>query len=66
MRIWRGDGDRMTKRREIHSATFPHSLCTLLPPSLSISYIKTCQILSKNYKYGIFVANFTKELTYAL
>ena len=32
----------------------------LYPPSLSISYIKICHILSQNVKYGIFVANVTK------
>ena len=32
----------------------------LYPPSLSISYIKICLILSQNVKYGIFVANVTK------
>ena len=40
-------------------ATFLHSL-SLFPPSLSISYIKICHILSQNVKYGIFVANVTK------
>ena len=34
------------------------------PPSLSISYIKICHILSQNVKYGTFVANVTKNLTY--
>ena len=47
----------------IHS-TFPHSF--LFPPSLSISYITNCHILSQNVKYGTFVANVTKILTYAL
>ena len=36
------------------------------PHSLSISHIKICYILSQNVKYGIFVANVTKILTYAL
>ena len=36
------------------------------PHSLSISYIKICHILSQNVKYGTFVANITKILTYAL
>ena len=39
-------------------STFPHSL--FISPSLSISYIKICHILSQNVKYGIFVANVTK------
>ena len=36
------------------------------PHSLSISHIKVCYILSQNVEYGIFVANVTKILTYAL
>ena len=35
-------------------------IISLYPPSLSISYIKICHILSQNVKYGIFVANVTK------
>ena len=35
-------------------------ILSLYPPSLSISYIKICHILSQNVKYGIFVANVTK------
>ena len=36
------------------------------PPSLSISYIKMRHILLQNVKYGTFVTNVTKILTYAL
>ena len=39
-------------------STFPHSLF--------ISYIKICHILMQNAKYGTFVANVTKMITYAL
>ena len=39
-------------------STFPHSLF--------ISYIKICHILMQNAKYGTFVANVTKIITYAL
>ena len=35
-------------------------ILTFFPPSLSISYIKICHILSQYVKYGIFVANVTK------
>ena len=35
-------------------------IISLYPPSLSISYIKICHILSQNVKYSIFVANVTK------
>ena len=49
--------------REIHSQDF--LILCLFPPSLSISYIKSCHILSQNVKYGTFVANVTKNLTYA-
>ena len=45
----------MRKWREIHTHTH-----TFLP-SLSISYIKICHILSQNVKYGTFVANVTKS-----
>ena len=45
-------------------STFPHSLFI---SSLSIHFrIKICLILSQNVKYGTFVANVTKTLTYAL
>ena len=50
--------------QEVHSQDFL-VLC-LFPPSLSISYIKNCHILSQNVKYGTFVTNVTKNLTYAL
>ena len=64
MRNSRGNGERIRKWREIH---FLHFLIfSLFPPSLSISYIKNCHILSQNVKYGTFVANVTKNLTYAL
>ena len=53
MRKWRGR-DRMRKWREIHSLHF--LIFSLFPPSLSISYIKNCLILSQNVKYGTFVA----------
>ena len=64
MRKWRGNGERMRKWREIHSQDF--LILCLFPPSLSISYIKNCHILSQNVKYGTFVANVTKNLTYVL
>ena len=50
----------MRKWREIHSQDF--LILCLFPPSLSISYIKNCHILSQNVKYGTFVANVTKKL----
>ena len=51
----------MRKWREIHSI---HVLIfSLFPPSLSISYIKNCLILSQNVKYGTFVADVTKNLS---
>ena len=58
MRKWRGNGERMRKWREIHSQDF--LILCLFPPSLSISYMKNCHILSQNVKYGTFVANVTK------
>ena len=64
MKKWRGNGERMRKWREIHSQDF--LILCLFPPSLSISYIKNCHILSQNVKYGTFVANVTKNLTYVL
>ena len=54
----------MRKWREIHSLQF--LIFSLFPSSLSISYIKNCLILQQNVKYGTFVANVTKNLTYAL
>ena len=78
MRKWRGNGERMRKWREIDSLhflilspfpppfpSFPHYL-SISSLSISISYIKICHILSHNVKYGTFVANVTKILTYAL
>ena len=66
-----GNGERGRKWREneemeweIHSQDF--LILCLFPPSLSISYIKNCHILSQNVKYGTFVANVTKNLSYAL
>ena len=53
----------MRKWREIHPQDF--LILCLFHPSLSISYIKNCHILSQNVKYGTFVANVTKNLTYA-
>ena len=54
--IWKwkekgGNKEKMRKWREIYS---PHFL------------IKNCLILSQNVKFGTFVANVTKNLTYAL
>ena len=43
-----------------------HFLIFSFYPSLPISYIKNCHILSSNVKSGTFVANVTKNLTYAL
>ena len=60
----KGNGERMRKWREIYSLHF--LIFSLFPPSLSISYIKNCLILSQNVKYGTFVMNVTKKLTYAL
>ena len=48
----------MRKWTEIHSLHF--LIFSLFPPTLSISYIKNCLILSQNVKYGTFV---TKNLT---
>merc|ERR1712002_1421197 len=53
-RKWR-ENEEM--EREIHSQYF--LILCLFPPSLSISYIKNCHILSQNVKYGTFVANVT-------
>ena len=59
-----GNGERIRKWRDIH---FLHFLIfSLFPPSLSISYIKNCDILWQNVKNGTFVANVAKNLTYAL
>ena len=60
----RGNGERMRKWREIHTLHF--LILSLFLPSLSISYIKICHILSQNVKYGTFVANVTKKSTYAI
>ena len=54
----------MRKWREIHSLHF--LILSLFPPSLSISSIKICHILSQNINYGTYVSNGTKNLTYAL
>ena len=69
-REW-GNGERLTLYISSFSLHFlplsPHFLIlSPFPPSLSISYIKICHILSLNVKYGTFVANVTKILTYAL
>ena len=50
--------------REIDSLYF--LILSLFPPSLSIPYIKMRHILLQNVKYGTFVANVTKNLTYVL
>ena len=60
-RKWR-ENEEM--ERDIHSQDF--LIFCLFSPYLSISYIKNCHILSQNVKYGTFVANVTKNLTYAL
>ena len=62
MRKWRGNGERMRKWREIHFLHF--LLFSLFPPSLSISFTKNCLTLMQDVKYGTFVANVTKNLTY--
>ena len=62
-RKWRENEEMERKWREIHSLHF--LIFSLFPPSLSISYIKNCFILSQNVKYGTFVANVTKNLKYA-
>ena len=60
----RGNGERMRKWRGNEEmerdwlSTFPHFVF--------ISYIKICHILMQNAKYGTFVANVTKIITYAL
>ena len=51
----------MRKWREIHTLHF--LILSLFLPSLSISYIKICHILSQNIKYGTFVAN-VKHMRY--
>ena len=48
MRKWGGNGEIMRKWREIHSLNF--LIFLLFPPSLSISYIKICHILSQMSK----------------
>ena len=60
----RGNGERMRKWREIHSLHF--LIFSLFPSSLSISYIKNCLILSQNAKYGTFVAEVKRNLSYSL
>ena len=52
------NGERMRKWREVHSL---HFLVFFFLPSLSISHIKNCLILSQNVKYGTFVANIAKK-----
>ena len=49
----------MRKWREIHSLHF--LIFSLFPPSLSISYIKNCLILSQNVRYVTFVAMSQKK-----
>ena len=55
-RKWR-ENEEM--EREIHSQDF--LILCLFPPSLSISYIKNCHILSQNVKYVTFVAKSQKN-----
>ena len=50
----------MRKWRDIYSLHF--LILALFPPSLPISYIKICHILSQNVRNGTFVANVTKKL----
>ena len=57
-RKWRGNGDRFI--------IYISSFSPIFPPPLSFSCIKNCLILSQNVKYGTFVANVTKNLTYSL
>ena len=52
-REW-GNGERFTLY--VHFLIF-----SSFPPSISISYIKKCLILSQKAKYGTFVANVTKK-----
>ena len=59
MKKWRENEEMERKWREIHSLHF--LIFSFFPPSLSISYIKNCLILSQNVKYGTFVANVTKN-----
>ena len=51
-REW-GNGERFT--------LYVHFLIFSSSPSISISYIKNCLILSQKAKYGTFVANVTKK-----
>ena len=60
-RKWRENEKMKRKWREIHSLHF--LIFSLFPPPpVSISYIKNCLILSRNVKYGPFVANVIKNL----
>ena len=61
-RKWRENEEMKRKWREID---FLHFLYPFLP-SFPISYIKIRHILLQNVKYGTFVPNVTKNLTYAL
>ena len=58
----------MLTKKNLYISSFSLHFLPLspFPHSLSISHIKICYILSQNVKYGIFVANVTKILTYAL
>ena len=69
-RKWRENEEMKRKWRENEEmerdslSRFPHSLSI---SSLSIHFLyQNCHILSQNVKYGTFVANVTKNLTYAL
>ena len=60
----RGNGERMRKLKENDSLHF--LILSPFPPSLSISASKFVTFCRKMLKYGTFVANVTKILTYAL
>ena len=55
---------KLRENGEIYSLHF--LIFSFFPPSLVISYIKNCLILSPNVNYSTFVANVTKNLTYEL
>ena len=60
---WRESEEMERQWKEIHSLHF--LIFSLFPPSLSISNIKKCLILSQNVKYVTFVGMSQKNLTYA-
>ena len=59
----REGGNKETMRKCGDQISLNFLILSLYPPSLSISYIKICHILSQNIKYGTFVAKVTKKLT---